>query len=374
MGYRKGYSSQHSLIAIFEKWKKNLDKGGECGALFVDLSKAFDCLQHDLLLAKLNAYGFDYKSLKLISSFLSNRKYRTKINSSFSEWKHLLIGIPQGSVLGLLSFNIYICDLFLFMSESNVANYADDKTLYACEKKLYDVKIKFESESLILFEWFHDNYLKANSGKSYVMLTIDSKLKINVKSSPISNKKMVKLLGESVDSKLSFEPGLNLVCKKVSQKLHAFARVSKFISKEKLKVVMKAFIMSQFSYCPLVWMCHSRTLNNKINKLHERALRLVYDDRQSTFEELLNTDKSVTIHHRNLQVLATELYKVHHILTPELMKDIFKKRNVTYSFRKNSTFEIRNIKSVYYGSETISFIGPKILELLPSKIKDSEKD
>ena len=157
MGYQKRYSSQHSLIALFEKWKKNLDKGGECGALFVDLSNAFDCLQHDLLLAKLNAYEFDYKSLKLISSFLSNRKYRTKINSSFSEWKHLLIGIPQRSVLGSLSFNIYMCDLFLFMSESNVANYADDKTLYACEKKLYDVKIRFEFESLILFEWFHDN-------------------------------------------------------------------------------------------------------------------------------------------------------------------------------------------------------------------------
>ena len=86
---------------------------------------------------------------------------------------------------------------------------------------------------------------------------------------------------------------------------------------------MKAFIMSQSSYCPLVWMCHSRILNNKINKLHERALRLVYDDRQSTFEELLNIDKSVTIHHRNLQVLATELYKVHHRLAPERLNNIF---------------------------------------------------
>ena len=159
------------------------------------------------------------------------------------------------------------------------------------------------------------------------MLTTDSKLKI--KGSPISDEKIVTLLGVTVDNKLSFEPHLNLVYTKVSQKLHALARVSKFVSKKRLRVIMKAFIMSQFSYCPLVWMCHSRTLNNKINKIHERTLQLVYDDRQSTFEELLNIDKSVTIHHRNLQVLATELPKVYHGLASELMHDIFKKRNVT---------------------------------------------
>ena len=116
-------------------------------------------------------------------------------------------------------------------------------------------------------------------------------------------------------------------------------------------------------------MCHSRTLNSKINKLDEKALRFVYDDRQLKLEELLDIDKSVTIYHRNLQVLATELYEVHHALAPKLMDDnfkkrnvtyYFKKRNVTYYFRKNSTFETRNIKSVYYGSETISFLGPKI--------------
>ena len=129
---------------------------------------------------------------------------------------------------------------------------------------------------------------------------------------------------------------LILVCKKVSQKLHALARVLKFISKKNLRVIMKTFILSQFSYFPLVWMWHSRTLNNKINKLPERALSLVYDDRHSTLN-------SVNIHHRNLQVFATELYKVHHGLAPELMNDIFKKRNVTYNFRNNSTFETWNI-------------------------------
>ena len=175
---------------------------------------------------------------------------------------------------------------------------------------------KLESESLILFELFHNNYLKANSGKSQIMLSTYNKLKINVQGSLISNVKVVKLQRVTVNNKLSFEPHLNLVQKKVSQKLHAFARVSKFVSTKKLKVITKAFIMSQFSYCSLVWMCRSRSMNDKIYKFHERALKLVYDDRQSTFKEQLNIDKSVIIHYKNLQALATTLYKVHHGLSP----------------------------------------------------------
>ena len=201
---------------------------------------------------------------------------------------------------------------------------------------------KLESESLILFKWFSDNGIQAKSGKSHVMLTTDNKPKINVKDSLTSNE-IVKLLGEIVDNKLSFEPHFSLVCKKISQKIHALARVSKFISKKKLRFIVKVFILSQFSYCPLVWMCHSRTLNNKINKLHEMALRLVYDDKQSTCEELLNINKSITIQNRNLQVLATELYKVHYGLAPELMNDIFEKRDVTYNFINNSILKTRNI-------------------------------
>ena len=131
---------------------------------------------------------------------------------------------PYWRTTGPLLFNIYMCDLFLFMSESNIANYADDTTLYACEKNLHDVQRKLESESLILFEWFHDNYLKANSGKSHVMLTTDNKLKTNVKGSPISNKKIVKLLGVTVDNKLSFESHLNMVCKKVCQSFKVYLK------------------------------------------------------------------------------------------------------------------------------------------------------
>ena len=98
---------------MFEKWKKVLDNGGSCSALWVDLSKVFDCIVHDLLLAKLNAYGFDYNSLKLINCFQRVRKFRTKIGSSYGSYLDLLVVAPQGSTLGLLLFNIYMCILFL---------------------------------------------------------------------------------------------------------------------------------------------------------------------------------------------------------------------------------------------------------------------
>ena len=97
---------------------------------------------------------------------------------------------------------------------------------------------------------------------------------------------------------------------------------------------MKSFIESQFSYCPLIWMFHSRTLNNRINKLHERGLRLVYKDPQLTFVELLRKDKSVTIHHRNLQKLATEMYEAYNDLSPSLMQSVSPQRSISYDLRK----------------------------------------
>ena len=113
-GYRKGYNTQHALLILLEKWRRILDKQGYAGAIIMDLSKAFDTINHDLLLGKLHAYGFDMKSLLLIKNYLSNRWHRTRINTSFSSWEELLHGVPQGSVLGhyyltFISMTYFIC-------------------------------------------------------------------------------------------------------------------------------------------------------------------------------------------------------------------------------------------------------------------------
>ena len=143
--------------------------------------------------------------------------------------------------------------------------------------------------------------MKLNEEKCHLLVfgEIDTETSINVGPSVIKESKEEKLLGVVTDQKLNFKQHLNTVCLKASQKLHALARASTYMPKEKTRMVMRAFKMSQFSYCPLIWMFHDRRVNAKINHIHERALRIAYQDRTSSFEELLITDNSVSIHQRN---------------------------------------------------------------------------
>ena len=127
-GFRKGYSTQYCLLAMLEKWKSAVDKGKSFGALLTDLSKAFDCLSHELLFAKRHAYGFSIAELRLIHSYLKNRRQRTKINMSFSSWEEIVFEVPQGSILGPLLINIFLFDLFFIMKETDFSSYAVDNT------------------------------------------------------------------------------------------------------------------------------------------------------------------------------------------------------------------------------------------------------
>ena len=372
-GFRKGYSTQQCLLTMLEKWKKSVDKGEAFGALLTDLSKAFDCLNHELLIAKLNAYGFSLPALRLVHDYLSNRKQRTKINNSYSSWAEILFGVPQGSILGPLLFNIFLADLFFTLNDIDIANYADDTTPYTTADNIEDVISSLEEASKTLFSWFDDNLMKSNPDKCHLIVSSNESINLKIGDFRTANSKREKLLGVCFDSELKFDYHISEICKKASRKINALARIAPFMSINKRRTLMNAFFTSQFNYCPLIWMFHSHANNNKINRLHERCLRIIYNDKTTSFEDLLEKDSSVSIHDRNLQVLATEMFKVTKNLSPPQMHDVFQMKNEPhYNLRYNSLFNRPLVRSVYNGTESASFLGPKIWDLLPNEFKEME--
>ena len=187
----------------------------------------------------------------------------------------------------------------------------------------------------------------------------------NIGENRIWEKGQQKLLGVTINKNLKFKEHILNQCKKAGQKLSALGRVCHILSLERRKSLMKAFIESQFGYCPLVWMFCGRQENNRINHLHERALRIVYNDYKSTFENLLELDNSVSIHHRNIRLLSIELYKVKHNLSNQVISELFNLRNINYDFRSQTDFELGLIYTTSYGLRSLKYFAPKIWNIVP---------
>ena len=254
--------------------KESLDGKETAGAVPMDLFKAFDCIEHELLIAKLHACGFSKKVQSMIYYYLSGRKQRVKLNGPFSNWREACTGVPQGSVLGPLLFNVYINDLFFMATDTAICNLADVTTISAANSWLDKVLGRLETDALVLSKWFPKRFMKLNGGKCHLLTsgTIQSNSMIKIGEAIVEDSSEEKLLGVIIDKKLNFKSHISSICKRASQKLDALARVSNFVDPGKLRLLINSFINAQFSYCPLIWMFHDRNLNAKVNKIHGRAL------------------------------------------------------------------------------------------------------
>ena len=257
-GFLKKYNTLHALIAMTEKARKILDKGGTFGALLTDLSKAFDCMTHDLLIAKLHALNFDMNALNLIFDYLTERKRRVKINSSFNLYLNIFQGVQQGSISGTLLFNLFLCDLFLFFQEADIISYADDNTPYVCSENIDVVLEKLKEVGKALFECFSNNLLKTNPDQCYLILSTDEPFSIYIDKEVIKNSSNKKLLGINLNNRLGFDTHVANICDRVSKTFHALGRTSQYTNIHKRRMTMKAFVASEFGYSQLVWMFHSR--------------------------------------------------------------------------------------------------------------------
>ena len=197
------------------------------------------------------------------------------------------------------------------VEETDVCNCADDTTIYVCGNNLKHIVSSLETDAqklssgflIILWSWILTNII------FLIFEDKNTEVSVQIGATLITESVEEQLLGITLDKHLDFKSHVNSLCKKASQKLHALARISSYVDVEKLRIMINAFVVSQFSYCSLAWMFHDTSIIKKINKIHERALRISCKNNCSNFEELLLKANTVSIHHKNLQLLATEIFK-----------------------------------------------------------------
>ena len=183
-------------------------------------------------------------------------------------------------------------------------------------------------------------------------------------------KKEEKILGIIIDNQLRFQSHINHICKEANKKLSALSHVQKYMKFEQKKLLFKSFIQSQFNYCPLIWMFCNKTSIQKINKIHERSMRLILNDYSSDFNTLLEHCNDISIHQRCINALMIEVYKYINGLSPGIMNEIFTLRSNTYNLRNFYVFETSNPRNNRFGIEAIAYRASQLWHFVPNDIKN----
>ena len=253
--YRAGYSCQHVILQLTDFWRQSLDKGNCVGTVAVDLSKAFDSMPHELLIAKLSAYGVSKHACNLIINYLCNRRQRTKGMGKCSEWVTINRGVAQGSVLGPLLFNIFVNDLFYTDMDSMICNYADDNHLVNESNCIDTLKVSLEQDAHRAISWFDNSYMDANPDE-FQCISLDRfgrpPISISVEGNTIPSFDSIKVLGVTFDSNLHYDTHISNLYSNASVQINAMERIGKYLNTDCRIAMYKSFISSNFHIvlCP----------------------------------------------------------------------------------------------------------------------------
>ena len=371
---RKGYCCQHAILQSTEYWRRALDEGQNVGTIAMDLSKAFDKMPHALLIAKLHAYNVSPAACNFIISYLKNRLQRVKVQGVRSEWTTINRGVPQGSVLGPLLFNIFINDLFIVPMCSNIVNYPDDNHICYKNKSTEVLCEVLRLDTNNAISWFEQNYMDANPNKFQgIILGKDVPQSIALTAQdyeiPLSNH--LKVLGVTLDDKLKFDIHIDSICLSASRQINALKRLSKFLDESSRVLIYKSFVLSTFSYSPITWIFCGKRNSLKLEKLQERALRFVFSDFTSTYEELLKRGNFLPLWIYRLKFLAIEVYKCVKNLNPPYLNDLFIHKNINYDLRDKHKMEQPKFNTKTFGYRSFKHYGSKLWNSLPIDVKCS---
>ena len=361
--FRKGYSCQSLLIKFIEDMKQSIDQGKNVGVVFMDLSKAFDCLPHGLLIAKLNAYGLSLSACETMASYLTGRTQRVKISHARSDWKPLTKGVPQGSILGPLLFNVFMNDMFYFIERCDLYNYADDNSIAKSAHTLPELLADITHDCNISLKWFHDNGMQANPDKFQFMVASSKKhgdICININDTKITSEPNVKALGVIIDCELNFSAHISYLCKKAARQLNALARISRYLDPSSKMILYNSFVKSNFNYCPIAWHFCGKVNNGKLEKIQERALRIINKDYSSAYDDLLSQSGTDTLLVSRLKKILFEVFKTLKDKNPEYLKSLFVRKYTPYAMRNKVLLIQPKRKTTTYGIRSVSYTGAKL--------------
>lgn len=372
--YRPGFSCQSTLLALTEEWRWAADDGCYAGAILMDLSKAFDCLPHNLMIEKLRAYKLSENAVGLISNYLSDRIQCVKIGEVKSSMMPLKKGVPQGSNLGPILFNTFINDIFYFINKSSLYNYADDNTISYCDKNYDMMKSTLEADGSTLVEWFAENQMQANPEKFQALAigkkTNEKRPVFSIQGAHIECSDYVKLLGVTIDSSLKFDVHISNICKKTARQINVLKRIGRFLPLSCRKIIYKSFIWSCFNFCPIVWHFCSEGNTKKLEKLNYRALKFVYKDYTSEYEQLLKRDESVPLKIRRQRLMAEEVYKILSNERPVYLENLVSRKRSNYDFIENGNkLNQPRFKCTTIGKNSFKYGAAKLWNDLPKCIR-----
>jgi hypothetical protein len=373
--YRKHYSCETSLLRLVDDWKHELDNKNIVGIVLMDLSKAFDCLPHDLLLAKLSAYGIDQDSTNLMKDYLSNRLQRVKVKDSLSNWLPIVKGVPQGSVLGPTLFNIFLNDLFIVINNCKLNSYADDNQIYCAGPNFQNIKIALETDLQIASDWFKANQMQINPNKfqSMILGKLDSaNQNINIGNVEIIVEQSIDLLGISIDNRLKFDKQITNICKKVNSQLAVLRRLKRFIPTDAKLLLYNGFIRPYMQYCGTVWHHCSKRNSNKLEKLNERVLRVVYSDYNHNYASILKQGHLQTLYTYRQHNICTLVFKALNGRAPSYISDMLLPRLSGTNLRGLNNLRVPKVKTTINGLDSFSYMAPHLWNQLDDGIKSAD--